>query len=45
MNDLNFNKNFIIDKLKLYWVIIQESIILSLKGNLSNLLFEKYLKL
>jgi len=40
-----FNRNFIFDKLKLFWVIIQENIILSLKGSLNNLLFEKYLRL
>ncbi|PJC84375.1 hypothetical protein CUB78_03630 [Prochlorococcus marinus str. XMU1401] len=40
-----FNRNFIFDKLKLSWVIIQENIILSLEGSLKNLLFEKYLKL
>tara|TARA_B100000945_G_C20048133_1_gene442237 strand:- start:121 stop:420 length:300 start_codon:yes stop_codon:yes gene_type:complete len=39
-----FNRNFIFEKLKLFWVIIQENIILSLKGSLNNLFFEKYLK-
>ena len=32
--------NFINEELNLFWVIIQENIILSLKGSLNNLLFK-----